>query len=75
MTDIQALHGYGLTYHQTRPLAAAGHDTVERVAYLVDAHRAAPAIESALSRVSGLGPRRVEMVCAAVDSWRARAEP
>ncbi|RSD21975.1 hypothetical protein [Amycolatopsis eburnea] len=73
MTELKALHAHGLTHHQTGPLRDAGHDTVERVAYLVDAHRAAPAVQSALSRVTGLGPRRVEMVCDAVDSWRAGA--
>lgn len=74
MTDLKVLHEHGLSHHQTAPLRIAGHTTAEAVAYLVDAHRAAPAVQSALSRVSGLGARRVEMVCAAVDSWRAGAE-
>ena len=71
MTDLKVLHEHGLSHHQTGPLRAAGHDTAEAVAYLVDAHRAAPATESALSRVTGMGPRRVALVCDAVDSWRA----
>jgi hypothetical protein len=75
VTELKALHEHGLSHHQTSPLRIAGHDTAEAVAYLVDAHRVAPATSSALSRVSGLGPRRVEMVCDAVDSWRAAATP
>ncbi|MFB9687676.1 hypothetical protein [Amycolatopsis plumensis] len=75
MTELKELHAHGLSHHQTTPLRIAGHTTAEAVAYLVDAHRAAPAIQSALSRVSGLGPRRVQMVCDAVDSWRKAGTP
>jgi hypothetical protein len=71
MTELKALHQHGLTHHQTGPLKAAGHNTVEAVARLVDAHRGAPAVPSALSRVTGMGPRRLALVCDAVDSWRA----
>jgi hypothetical protein len=68
-TPIAVLHQHGLTFHQTGPLRAAGHATVEAVAELVDAHRATVAA-SVLSQVSGMGGRRLALVCAAVDSWR-----
>lgn len=74
MTDLSVLHQHGLTHHQTGPLKAAGHDTAEAVAELVDAHRATTA-PSALMRLPAMGPLRLQLVCAAVDSWRARAEP
>jgi hypothetical protein len=71
MTD---LHAHGLTHHQTGPLRTAGYGTAEAVADLVDAHRATPG--GSLSTLAGLprmGPRRLALVCAAVDSWRAGA--
>jgi hypothetical protein len=69
MTDLKVLHEHGLSHHQTGPLRAAGHDTAEKVADLVDAHRATAAT-SALSQLPGFGGRRVALVCDAVDSWR-----
>lgn len=69
VTDIQVLHEHGLTHHQTGPLRSAGHDTAEEIAELVDAHRA-DGETSALVQLPGMGPRRLALVCAAVDSWR-----
>lgn len=69
--SIIVLHKHGLNHHQTGPLKAAGYDTAEAVAELVDAHRGYPLTDSALSRVSGMGPRRLALVCDAVDAWRA----
>ncbi|MFD6069300.1 hypothetical protein [Amycolatopsis lurida] len=73
MTDIKVLHKHGLSHHQTGPLRSSGYDTVEAVVQLVDAHRATVAL-STLARLPGLGPRRVALVCTAVDSWRAGEE-
>ncbi|ANN16210.1 hypothetical protein SD37_11540 [Amycolatopsis orientalis] len=70
MTDLVVLHEHGLTHHQTGPLRSAGHDTAEAVADLVDAHRATVA-RSTLAQLPGMGPRRLALVCTAVDSWRA----
>lgn len=70
MTDLTVLHEHGLSHHQTGPLRSAGHDTVEAVAQLVDEHRAA-GDTSVLAQLPGMGPRRLALVCAAVDSWRA----
>lgn len=74
MTDLEVLHQHGLSHHQTGPLRAAGHDTAEAVADLVDAHRATTA-KSALTQIPGFGGRRVALVVDAVDSWRAEATP
>lgn len=75
MTDLVVLHEHGLTHHQTLPLRKAGHGTAEAVAQLVDAHRATPALSlSTLAGLSGMGPRRLALVCDAVDSWRAGEE-
>ncbi|GAB3376374.1 hypothetical protein [Amycolatopsis echigonensis] len=69
-TPITVLHEHGLTFHQTGPLRAAGRETAEAVAKLVDEHRAAPD-GSTLSQLSGMGPRRLALVADAVDAWRA----
>ncbi|SFO60375.1 hypothetical protein [Amycolatopsis rubida] len=69
-TPIAALHEHGLTFHQTGPLRNAGHDTAEAVAQLVDEHRGYGPDGSTLSQVPSMGPRRVALVCAAVDAWR-----
>ncbi|WP_409186690.1 hypothetical protein F9C11_21615 [Amycolatopsis sp. VS8301801F10] len=68
-TPITVLHQHGLTFHQTAPLRAAGHDTAEAVAQLVDEHRATVS-SSTLSQLSGMGPRRIALVTDAVDAWR-----
>ncbi|MFI6304321.1 hypothetical protein ACIBCH_20820 [Amycolatopsis thailandensis] len=70
MTDLKVLHQHGLTHHQTGPLRAAGHTTVEAVAEFVDAHRALPE-GTVVELPPGLGERRLALVCTAVDSWRA----
>ncbi|MBK1785119.1 hypothetical protein [Prauserella cavernicola] len=69
-TDVQALHEYGLTFHQTAPLRRAGITTTEQLAELVDEHRATPT-GSQLSDVSGMGAQRIAAVCAAAEAWRA----
>ncbi|MBB4689804.1 hypothetical protein [Amycolatopsis jiangsuensis] len=74
-TPIAVLHEHGLTFHQTGPLKKAGYDTAEAVAELVDAHRDYAGGESALSRVPSMGPRRVALVCEAVDAWRENQAP
>lgn len=72
-TPIQELSGDGgLTHHQTTPLRQHGITTVERLAELVDAHRANPD-GSELSTVAGFGRARIEKVCAAIDRWRESA--
>ncbi|MFD5245050.1 hypothetical protein ACFWIW_10925 [Amycolatopsis sp. NPDC058340] len=70
MTDLRVLHEHGLTHHQTGPLRSAGYDTAEAIAELVEAHRA-DGEASVLAQLPGMGPRRLALVCAAVDSWRA----
>ncbi|GAB3372498.1 hypothetical protein [Amycolatopsis echigonensis] len=69
-TPIAELHQHGLTFHQTGPLRTAGYGTAQAVASLVDGHRAEPE-GSTLSGLPGMGTRRVALVCAAVDAWRA----
>ncbi|RSN05953.1 hypothetical protein DMC63_37720 [Streptomyces sp. WAC 05977] len=69
-TPLQELHRTcGLTHHQTRPLHQHGITTVERLAGLVDAHRANPD-GSELSAVAGFGRARIELACTAIDRWR-----
>jgi len=70
VTDIKVLHEHGLTHHQTGPLRSAGYDTAEALTELVDAHRADET--SALVQLPGMGPRRLALVCAAVDRWRTK---
>ena len=75
-TPITQLHGEcGLTHHQTTPLRRHDITTVERLAELVGAHRAAPD-GSVLSAVPGFGRARIELACTAIDHWRdSAAEP
>ena len=68
-TPITDLHEYGLTHHQTGPLRRAGITTVEHLARLVDSHRPNPN-GSVLSSIPGMGARRVDAACAAIDTWR-----
>ncbi|MFD9950975.1 hypothetical protein, partial [Nonomuraea sp. NPDC059022] len=70
-TPLADLHSarYGLTFHQTTPLARHGIQTVERLAELVTKHEADPA-NSELSTIAQLGPARVDKVCAAIARWR-----
>lgn len=69
-TPLQELNGGGgLTHHQITPLRRHGIATVERLAELVDAHRANPD-GSELSTVASFGGKRIELVCSAIDRWR-----
>jgi hypothetical protein len=70
-TPITELHGYGLTFHQTRPLQQAGITTVEQLTELVDEHDDAPE-GSRLAGVPSFGPARVQKVLDAVHTWRER---
>lgn len=67
-TPIAALHEHGVTWHQTNPLKKAGHTTAEAVAGLVVEYRLDPD-GSRLAGITGMGQRRIDLVCAAVDSW------
>ncbi|UJW28817.1 hypothetical protein L3Q67_26515 [Saccharothrix sp. AJ9571] len=72
-TPLQELSGEGgLTHHQITPLRRHGITTVERLAELVDAHRA-KSDESELSTVPSFGAKRVELACLAIDRWRGNA--
>lgn len=69
-TPVAALHRHGATWHQTKPLTRAGYTTAEQVAELVDGHRHTPNT-SPLVAVGGMGERRVNAICEAVDRWTA----
>ncbi|MET9260414.1 helix-hairpin-helix domain-containing protein [Amycolatopsis sp. NPDC004079] len=69
-TPITALHRYGTTWHQTRPLRNAGITTVEAFADLAAQHENNPAA-SALADVPDLGPARIAMLIAALRDWNA----
>ncbi len=68
-TVLSALHQHGLNHHQTAPLRRYGITTVEQLARLVDAHRVPPG-SSELAGIPGMGARRIDAACEAVDHWR-----
>ncbi|MFK0244536.1 hypothetical protein ACIQUM_07545 [Amycolatopsis azurea] len=69
-TPLNELNGDGgLTHHQLGPLRRHGVSTVEQLAELVDEHRGDPD-GSELSAVETFGPRRLDLVCQAIDAWR-----
>lgn len=68
-TPVTALHGFGLTFHQTRPLQNDGITTVEQLSTLIDEHDT-HSQGSRLAAVPSLGPARIQMVRTAVQAWK-----